>query len=67
MTKLAILRREKRISQSELATLIGTVQPRVSSMERGCTQPQQVRGARREKLEQLFGRPIEELLEKLVA
>lgn len=65
MNKLALLRKKRGLSQTELALMLGTHQPVVSDLERQKLQPNQLNTRTRTRLEAIFCRPLDDLLTPL--
>lgn len=67
MNRLTLLRRERGLTQVALAQQLGIWQPLISALERGKKTPERITDRTRKGLEEFFGRPLENLLERLVA
>ncbi len=67
MNRLTLLRRERGLTQTALAQQLGIWQPVISDLERGRKTPDRITEKTRRGPEEFFGRPLENLLERLVA
>lgn len=66
MKKIVVLRHQQRITQTELARRLGVDQSTVSRLERRPMTPESIPEVMRERLENIFGRPVATLMEPLI-
>jgi transcriptional regulator with XRE-family HTH domain len=62
MNRLAVLRRQRRLTQQELAKQVGRNQGWISMLERQRTHEADIKPHIRERLETIFGEPLSDLL-----